>query len=87
MKYLIDYKTIPLHIWITPIWFEFVLQIVKKPLLEIIENHKIHCLGIVETKKNICSYTIEKYNRKISYLQKNNSWYSHWNLPNMFKYC
>ena len=47
----------------------------KKPLLEILENQKIHCLRIVETKQNIYGYTIE-YKRKINYFQKNNPLYS-----------
>ena len=48
----------------------------KKSKLKIFANQKIHCLGIVETKQNIYSHTIEKYKRNISYLQKNYPWYS-----------
>ena len=44
----------------------------KKSKLKILANRKIHCLRIVETKKYIYGYTIEKYKRKIIYLQKNN---------------
>ena len=32
-------------------------------------------------------YTIKKYKRKIDYLQNNNTWYSCWDLLNMFNYC
>ena len=31
-----------------------------------------HCLEIIETKQNIYDYQIEKYKRKIGYLQENN---------------
>ena len=31
-----------------------------------------HCLEIIETKQNIYDYQIEKYKRKIDYLQENN---------------
>ena len=31
-----------------------------------------HCLEIIETKQNIYDYQIEKYKRKIGYLQLNN---------------
>ena len=41
------------------------------------KNHKIYFLQIFETKQNLYDYTIEKYKRKIDYLQKNNTWYSH----------
>ena len=36
------------------------------------KNQKIywHCLEIIETKQNIYDYQIEKYKRKIGYLQK-----------------
>ena len=36
------------------------------------KNQKIywHCLEIIETKQNIYYYQIDKYKRKISYLQK-----------------
>ena len=39
------------------------------------KNQKIywHCLKIIETKQNIYDYQIEKYKRKIGYLQENNS--------------
>ena len=42
-------------------------------LLKGIKNQKIHwhCLEIIETKQNIYYYQIEKYKRKIGYLQKN----------------
>ena len=30
-----------------------------------------HCLEIIETKQNIYDYQIEKYKRKIGYLQEN----------------
>ena len=38
------------------------------------KNQKIywHCLEIIETKQNIYDYQIEKYKRKIGYLQENN---------------
>ena len=32
----------------------------------------IRCLGIIETKQNIYDYTIDKYKRKMNYIQKNN---------------
>ena len=44
---------------------------------KILKNHKIYFLQIFETKQNLYDYTIEKYKRKIDYLQKNNTWYSH----------
>ena len=34
----------------------------------------IHYLEIIETKQNIYDQTIEKYKRKMSYIQKNNPW-------------
>ena len=39
------------------------------------KNQKIywHYLKIIETKQNIYDYQIEKYERKIGYLQENNS--------------
>ena len=38
------------------------------------KNQKIywHCLAIIETKQNIYDYQIEKYKRKIGYIQQNN---------------
>ena len=38
------------------------------------KNQKIywHCLKIIETKQNIYDYQIEKYKRRIGYLQENN---------------
>ena len=38
------------------------------------KNQKIYwyCLEIIETKQNIYDYQIEKYKRKIGYLQANN---------------
>ena len=44
---------------------------------KILKNYKIYFLQISETKKNVYNYTIENYKRKIDYLQKNNTWYSH----------
>ena len=32
----------------------------------------IHYLEIIKTKQNIYDYTIEKYKRKMGYIQKNN---------------
>ena len=34
----------------------------------------IHCLEIIETKQNIYDWIIEKYKRKMGYIQKNNPW-------------
>ena len=34
-----------------------------------------HCLEIIETKQNIYNQTIEKYKRKICYIQNNNFYY------------
>ena len=38
------------------------------------KNQKIywHCLEIIETKQNIYDYQIEKYKKKIGYIQQNN---------------
>ena len=57
------------------------IQILKLPKgQKILRNHKIYILRIIETKLYIYiymnDYTIEKYKRKIDYLQKNNTWYS-----------
>ena len=46
---------------------------------KILKNHKIYFLQMFETKKKkqAYDYTIEKYKRKIDYLQKNHAWYSY----------
>ena len=48
----------------------------KQSKLKILANQKIPCLRIVGTKQNIYDYTIEKYKKKIIYLQNSNPWYS-----------
>ena len=45
----------------------------------------IHCLEIIETKQNIYNYTIEKYNRKMCYYQKNNSDVKTWKSQKILK--
>ena len=41
-----------------------------------LKNHKITFYKFL-TQKNVYDYKIEKYKRKIDYLQKNNPLYSH----------
>ena len=69
---LYHYISIPLHNLLL-FGLNLCYNLMKKSKLKILANRKIHCLGIVKTKQNIYGYTIEKYKRKISYLQKNNS--------------
>ena len=39
---------------------------------KILKNQMIYGLEIIETKQNIYDKTLEKYKRKIGYIQKNN---------------
>ena len=41
---------------------------------KILKNKMIHCLDIIEIKQNIYDKTIEKYKKKMDYIQKNNPW-------------
>ena len=46
----------------------------KNQILKLLKDQKIlkNCLEIIETKQNIYNKTIEKYKRKMIYIQKNN---------------
>ena len=80
-----DYETIPLHKLLI---FDLNLcyNLMKKSKLKILANQKIHCLGIVERKQNTYDYTIEKYKRKMIYLQKNNPWYKWGHGPKSYNW-
>ena len=54
-------------------------------LQKILKSQMIHCLEIIETKQNIYNYTIEKYNRKMCYYQKNNSDVKTWKSQKILK--
>ena len=47
-----------------------ILKILKDQ--KILKNQIIHCLKIIKTKQNLYDQTIEKYKKKMGYIQKNN---------------